>query len=88
MPHSVSPPGSSTVPQEDSIIPDAPLHAMNDSDSSSSRDEINDNGVKQDPKANVELEDFFNDDDDEDEEIPSSDAANGKVESSPPRAPV
>ncbi len=86
MPHSVSPPGSSAAPQEDSIIPDAPLHALNDSDSSSSRDENNGKGVKQDSKADVRLEDFF--DEDDDEEFPSSGAANGKVESSPPRAPL
>ena len=93
MPHSISPPASPRVAQEDRITPDAPLHAPNDSDADISGDILNGNGVEQSSNAGVKVEDIFNDDDDDDdddddEEFPSSGATNGGVKSSPPTAPL
>ncbi len=88
MPHSVSPPASPSLAQEDSIISDAPLPAPSASDTPDSSDGQNGNGAEETSKINIKLEDLFQDGDDSDEEFPSSSAANGKVESSPLKGPV
>jgi len=88
MPHSVSPPASPSVAQEDSIIPDAPLPAPLDSNTPSSSDGQNGNGAEETLKINIKLEELFQNGDDDDDEFPSSSATNGKVESSPPRGPL
>lgn len=86
MPHSFSPPSSPTVAQEDSIIQDAPLRAAGELEPSSSNEDENDNAVADNMKIEIKLDGIFEDDDDE--EFPSSGPANGKIESSPPAAPV
>jgi len=88
MPHSVSPPASPSVAQEDSIIPDATLHASSDVNTPSSSHGQNGNGAEEALKTNIKLEELFQDGDDDDDEFPSSSAPNGKVESSPPRGPL
>ena len=93
MPHSVSPEAS---PVEDSILPDAPAHALVEAAESGS---ANDDTGAGDTNANtgekapdeVKLEELFFTDDEDDEEFPMSSAptAHGKIEhSSPPAAPV
>lgn len=97
MPHSVSP---EAFLQEDSILPDAPTHALIEAEDDESFDDLvkSDSPVtdvaKIDKKTTeVKLEDLFNTDDEEDEEFPSSSAQNGsdlrKMEgNSPPAAPL
>lgn len=88
MPHSISPPASPSVAQEDSIIPDAPLHAPSDVNTPSSSDGQNGNGPEEALKNNIKLEELFQDGDDDDDEFPSFSAPDGKADSSPPRGPL
>jgi len=88
MPHSISPPASPNVAQEDSIIPDAPLHAPSDVNTPSSSHGQNGDGAEEALKNNIKLEELFQDGDDDDDEFPSSSAPVGEVESSPPRGPL
>jgi hypothetical protein len=88
MPHSVSPPASPSVVQEDSILQDAPLNASSDVNTPSSSDGQNGNGAEEALKNNIKLEELFQDGDDDDDEFPSSSVTNGKIESSPPRGPL
>ena len=78
MPHSTEP---DTVPQEakdeDQELPDAPPLEGNGGM----------NGGAEDKKQDVKLDDIFNDED-SDDEFTSSSVTLGKVESSPPAAPV
>ena len=97
MPHSVSPEAS---PQEDSILPDAPPHALIEAENDESTDDLAKgdslvtDATKIDHKTTeVKLEDLFNTDDEEDEEFPSSSAQSGsnlgKMDgNSPPAAPL
>ena len=86
MPHSTiadqGPPSDQM--EEDTDLPDAALttdeHIDGDSDNATRAD-----GAQ---KQDVKLEDLFNDEDSDDEEFPSSSIPDGKVESSPPAAPV
>ncbi len=88
MPHSISPPASPSVSHEDSIITDAPLHVPSDVNTSSSSDGPNGNGVEEDLRNNIKLEELFQDGDDDDDEFPSSSIPSAKLESSPPRGPL
>ena len=89
MPHSVSPepPPTATEPRkEDSTLPDAPTHHLDEQGIALKRNDI-ENTATGFAKEEVKLEDLFNDDD-EDEEFPSSSPPVAKVESSPPAAPL
>ena len=95
MPHSTvtDPVAPSSPTEEDSVLPDAPPHALDEV--KEEREEADENEqedgdtIREAPKADVKLEDLFNDDDDEDDdEFSSSGAATAKVESSPPAAPL
>ena len=93
MPHSVSPPASPTIAQEDSIniILDAPSLAPDDIEIDGRNNDTNPKGGEQRAKAEIKLEELFDedmDDDEDDEEFPSSTGTNGKLESSPPAAPL
>lgn len=83
MPHSISPPIAPTIAQEDSILTDAPLDVLDNTEGYGS--DIDSIGLeaKLGTKSEVRLEDIFNDDEDDDE-FQSSAPTNGKVESSPP----
>ena len=86
MPHSTI--AESTPPSHqmdgDTDIPDAPTIKDEDVEENFNTKTHTDGAQKQD----VKLEDLFNDEDSDDEELPSSSISNGKVESSPPAAPV
>lgn len=96
MPHSTvtDPVAPSTPTEEDSVLPDAPPYAPDEV--KEEREEADENEQKDEdiireaPKADVKLDDLFNDDDDEedDDEFSSSRTAMAKVESSPPAAPL
>lgn len=75
---------SSDQMDEDTDLPDATITKDEHIDGES------DSGIRTDgpQKQDVKLEDLFNDEDSDDEEFPSSSAPDGKVESSPPAAPV
>ena len=86
MPHSTvtDPVAPSSPTEEDSVLPDAPPHALDEV-----KEEEHGDTIREAPKADVKLEDLFNDDDDEDDdEFSSSGAVTAKVESSPPAAPL
>ncbi|KAG8529197.1 uncharacterized protein KY384_005832 [Bacidia gigantensis] len=75
---------SSQADRGDNTLPDAPpIDGEEASDESPAT--LVDNGGR---KADVKLEDLFNDDDDSDDEFRSSSNDTGKVESSPPAAPI
>jgi len=95
MPHSTvsDPVDTSSQAEEDELLPDASAQALDglkdeDSDDANEEGSKPNNSTHQASKADVKLEDIFNDDDDEDEEFPSSGATTGKVESSPLAAPL
>ena len=92
MPYSVSPPASPTIAQEDSIniILDAPSLAPDDIEIDGRNNDTNPKGGEQRAKAEIKLEELFDEDmdDEDDEEFPSSTGTNGKLESSPPAAPL
>ena len=94
MPHSVSPAPSSSGQQEDVTLPDAPPEIVSSPEnglgtvSSYEAKAGNEGAVKKPSSGDIKLEDLFNDDESDDEEFPSSSATNGKLESSPPAAPV
>lgn len=84
MPHSVSGSVSSPLEEDNSSLPDAPsLHSSEQE--SQTRGGI---GTNDNIKIDIKLEDIVNDDDDDDEEFPSSETLEGKLESSPPAAPM
>lgn len=68
----------------DTDLPDATITKNTDIDEESDSGTLTDGAQKQD----VKLEDLFNDEGSDDEEFPSSSIPVGKVESSPPAAPV
>lgn len=78
---------------EDEVLSDAPAQTL-DGLKEEDCENINDDASKiysitnQASKADVKLEDLFNDDDDDDDEFSSSGATTAKVESSPPAAPL
>lgn len=89
MPHSLSPEGIRSPADEDNFLPDAPPANPEASD-------VEDEGgsgsstaaVKEPSKADVKLEDLFDDDDDEDEDFPFSGVTEGTApNSSPPANP-
>ena len=86
MPHSTmteqEPPSDQM--DEDTDLPDATINKDEHHDGESDSGTRTDEPQKQD----VKLEDLFNDEDSDDDEFPSSSAPDGKVESSPPVAPV
>ncbi|KAA6411355.1 MAG: eukaryotic and archaeal DNA primase small subunit [Lasallia pustulata] len=89
MPHSVSPepsPSTAEALEEDSTLPDAPTHDPDEQDAAL---KVNDpeSTATAPVKAEVNLEDLFNDDE-EDEEFPSSSPPSAKVGGSPPAAPL
>lgn len=84
MPHSVSGSASPPTEEDNSSLPDAPSPHASEQDSQT-KDGI---GKNDNIKIDIKLEDIFNDEDDEDEEFPSSEATKGKMESSPPAAPM
>ena len=96
MPHSTvtDPVAPSSPTEEDSVLPDAPRYAPDEV--KEEREEADENEqkdgdmIREAPKADVKLDDLFNDDDDEedDDEFSSSRTATAKVESSPPAAPL
>ena len=91
MPHSTREESSSSHKgtDEDSILPDAPPEAdveTREEDSDASQEEPTNS--KDTAKRDVKLEDLFNDEDSDDTEFPSSGISNGKMESSPPAAPM
>ena len=69
---------------EDTDLPDATITKDEHVDGESDSGTRTDGPQKQD----VKLEDLFNDETSDDEEFPSSSIPDGKVESSPPAAPV
>ncbi|KAL8732137.1 MAG: hypothetical protein Q9166_002884 [cf. Caloplaca sp. 2 TL-2023] len=88
MPHSVSPAELKDAVDEDSVIPDAPPAGLEASDTEE-KDNLGGSYVvvEDSSKANVKLEDLF-DDEDEDEEFPSSGTSKGDIpSSSPPVSP-
>ena len=89
MPHSVSPESSPTTAEsleEDSTLPDAPTHHLDEQNTALRVNGPESTGAEP-VKAEVKLEDLFNDDE-EDEEFPSSSPPSAKVEGSPPAAPL
>ena len=86
MPHSTiaeqEPPSDQM--DEDTDLPDATITKDEPIDGESDSGTRTDGPQKQD----VKLEDLFNDEASDDEEFPSSSIPDGKIESSPPAAPV
>ena len=73
MPHSVSP---EPTGQEDSLLPDAPLHGLDDEevdDSNESSSDTKNTSKTHNQTADIKLEELFGSDE-EDEEFPSSSA--------------
>ena len=93
MPHSISPPASPTIAQEDSIniVLDARSLPPDGMETDGRDIDTNPKGGEQKAKAAIKLEALFDEDMDDyedDEEFPSSTGTNGKVESSPPAVPL
>ncbi|KAL2045478.1 hypothetical protein N7G274_001906 [Stereocaulon virgatum] len=78
----------SSPAEEDSVLPDAPLQALDYVKADENKTERGDSMSKA-PYADIKVEDLFNDGDDEDnDEFLSSAAVEAKLESSPPAAPL
>ena len=88
MPHSTSPSIAPSAAPEDTILADAPLYDLHDSDGNGCSNDPLGADAKQDMKVDVKLEDMFNDDEDDDDEFQSSASTVGKVEGSSPAPPL
>ena len=91
MPHSISP--ELSVPQ-DSILPDAPLHGLNeevadasDDDSDKSAFSANNSPENEKNPANIKIEELFGSDDEEDEFLSSSAESASKINGDTSPAP-
>ena len=89
MPHS-----KSVNDKEDGVLSDAPLeNPIEDGETMVQSDASSDIAASSNESAKaaikIELEKLFDDDDNEDDEFsPHNESANGRVESSPPAAPM
>jgi hypothetical protein len=90
MPHSTisDPVDTSSQAEINEVLPDAPAQTLNDLKEEADQDASKSNdSTNQASKADVKLEDLFNDNDEDDDEFPSPRPTAEALETSPPAAP-